>query len=485
MGPATSRHSAGDCRPRFWPAVAALLRPSSGVGGPTLVLRADRVLCWRCPSSVPLCCGHRSAGWRCLWCLGNRPPGLHPPGLGSVPAGVTPVHAVSCVMLPQAEVVSAEAGLFSVPGAPCGPACTPGGLCPAHLPPCPPCPCSPLDMAGLCSPAQPGPLSPRGPGSPVSAHVPFARRSLGLGTRVFCPRVFFTWSLEVSVSGPAPACSSPATGLGSLSLPACLPGAVEGPLVCSRSSFSRLLLTGAPGMCPPRPPLVTGPSPRPTPAPLLAHPPWCELLPLTPGLRVAPPCRRMARLGKPLLPGEEEAGAGGRGEKGPHRIESAPREATLSVCRARALGPHGGPVSSLCGPSRRLLVTRALIAQASRRGGMRGLCMWSGACVTGQGPAGARASLQLPPAAGRRLCLEFSVRGVVSSPAFSLCAVAQRPIPRQSSGAGVPGGSPSVSQFSRSVVSDSLRLRGPQHARPPCPSPTTPGVHPNSCPLSQ
>ena len=39
-------------------------------------------------------------------------------------------------------------------------------------------------------------------------------------------------------------------------------------------------------------------------------------------------------------------------------------------------------------------------------------------------------------------------------------------------------------QFSRSVVSDSLRLHGLQHARPPCPSPT-PRVYPNSCPLSQ
>ena len=38
-------------------------------------------------------------------------------------------------------------------------------------------------------------------------------------------------------------------------------------------------------------------------------------------------------------------------------------------------------------------------------------------------------------------------------------------------------------QFSRSVVSDSLRPHGQQHARPPCPSPT-PGVHTNSCPLS-
>ena len=40
------------------------------------------------------------------------------------------------------------------------------------------------------------------------------------------------------------------------------------------------------------------------------------------------------------------------------------------------------------------------------------------------------------------------------------------------------------SQFSHSVVSNSLRPHGLQHARPPCPSPT-PGVHPNSCPLSR
>ena len=39
-------------------------------------------------------------------------------------------------------------------------------------------------------------------------------------------------------------------------------------------------------------------------------------------------------------------------------------------------------------------------------------------------------------------------------------------------------------QFSRSVVSDSLQPHEPQHTRPPCPSPT-PGVHPNSCPLSR
>ena len=42
----------------------------------------------------------------------------------------------------------------------------------------------------------------------------------------------------------------------------------------------------------------------------------------------------------------------------------------------------------------------------------------------------------------------------------------------------------SVSQFSRSVVSSSLLLHEPQHARPPCPWPTS-RVHPNSCPLSR
>ena len=39
-------------------------------------------------------------------------------------------------------------------------------------------------------------------------------------------------------------------------------------------------------------------------------------------------------------------------------------------------------------------------------------------------------------------------------------------------------------QFSHSVMSDSLRPHEPQHARPPCPSPT-PGVYPNLCPSSQ
>ena len=41
-----------------------------------------------------------------------------------------------------------------------------------------------------------------------------------------------------------------------------------------------------------------------------------------------------------------------------------------------------------------------------------------------------------------------------------------------------------VSQFTHSVVSNSLRPHEPQHARPPCPSPT-PRVHQNPCPLFQ
>ena len=39
-------------------------------------------------------------------------------------------------------------------------------------------------------------------------------------------------------------------------------------------------------------------------------------------------------------------------------------------------------------------------------------------------------------------------------------------------------------QFSRSVMSNSLRHHESQHARPPCPSPT-PRVHSDSCPSSQ
>ena len=41
-----------------------------------------------------------------------------------------------------------------------------------------------------------------------------------------------------------------------------------------------------------------------------------------------------------------------------------------------------------------------------------------------------------------------------------------------------------LSQFSCSVMPNSLWPHGLQHIRPPCPSPA-PGIHPNSCPLSQ
>ena len=43
---------------------------------------------------------------------------------------------------------------------------------------------------------------------------------------------------------------------------------------------------------------------------------------------------------------------------------------------------------------------------------------------------------------------------------------------------------PWFSQFSHSVVSDSFQPSEPQHARPPCPSPT-PRVYPNRSPLNQ
>ena len=41
-----------------------------------------------------------------------------------------------------------------------------------------------------------------------------------------------------------------------------------------------------------------------------------------------------------------------------------------------------------------------------------------------------------------------------------------------------------IVQFSRSVMSDSLRPHEPKLARPPCPSPT-PRIHPNPCALSR
>ena len=59
-------------------------------------------------------------------------------------------------------------------------------------------------------------------------------------------------------------------------------------------------------------------------------------------------------------------------------------------------------------------------------------------------------------------------------------------VPSPSSATRVHEFSPSHSsvQFSCLVMSDSLQPHEPQHARPPCPSPT-PRVYPNSCPLSR
>ena len=42
---------------------------------------------------------------------------------------------------------------------------------------------------------------------------------------------------------------------------------------------------------------------------------------------------------------------------------------------------------------------------------------------------------------------------------------------------------PNIGVLTTGAVSDSLQPHEPQHTRPPCPSPT-PGVYPNSCPLS-
>ena len=69
--------------------------------------------------------------------------------------------------------------------------------------------------------------------------------------------------------------------------------------------------------------------------------------------------------------------------------------------------------------------------------------------------------------------------------AHLLSVVSHRGPPRSSLLKGSSGNPcpPLAPQFSCSVVSDFLRPHGPQHARPPCPSPTS-GVYSNSCPSS-
>ena len=70
-----------------------------------------------------------------------------------------------------------------------------------------------------------------------------------------------------------------------------------------------------------------------------------------------------------------------------------------------------------------------------------------------------------------QLCLTFG-NPMACKPTSILCVIPARFLMIHFSSA----------QFSGSVMSNSLRPHGPQHARPPCPSPT-PGIHTNSCPL--
>ena len=113
------------------------------------------------------------------------------------------------------------------------------------------------------------------------------------------------------------------------------------------------------------------------------------------------------------------------------------------------------------------------------------------ACRSGLGPAplpapprGSQPREHSPSSASQAPCLQRSLdfspgKGVLPLPDDSLAALNPR-------GRDVPCtcSSPTFSvQFSCSV-SDSLRPHEPQHARPPCPSPT-PGVYPNSCPWSR
>ena len=87
-----------------------------------------------------------------------------------------------------------------------------------------------------------------------------------------------------------------------------------------------------------------------------------------------------------------------------------------------------------------------------------------------------------------RLCATPQTAAYQASPSLGFS--------RQEHWSGLPFPSPKASlvvlnffsfssvQLSCLIMSNSLQPRGPQHTRPPCPSPT-PRVYPNSCPLSQ
>ena len=73
-----------------------------------------------------------------------------------------------------------------------------------------------------------------------------------------------------------------------------------------------------------------------------------------------------------------------------------------------------------------------------------------------------------------KFTVTFVITSLYITHVLSLYAVQIFPLPLDLS---------DIQLFSLSVMSDSLWPHEPQHARPPCPSPT-PGVYPNSFPLS-
>ena len=79
--------------------------------------------------------------------------------------------------------------------------------------------------------------------------------------------------------------------------------------------------------------------------------------------------------------------------------------------------------------------------------------------------------------------LSYCLSMVESVPAYLITYVAKCSHREAHFHNGCPVQFSQFSQFSRSVVSDSLRPHESQHARPPCPSPT-PGVHSDSRPSS-